>query len=114
MLGIAAVVVAAMPAVSLAQLGPHGMMRGAYRGMPYGQFCPGRGWGPYGARKAVKNVDEARQVMESYFAPLREGVRTGKIEEKPLYFEVEILGKDGALIDKAIVDKRTGRIRSIY
>ncbi len=113
MLGIAAVVVAAMPAVSSAQPGPHGMMRG-YRGMPYGQFCPGRGWGPYGARKAVKNVDEARQVMESYFAPLQEGVRTGKIEEKPLYFEVEILGRDGALIDKAIVDKRTGRIRSIY
>jgi hypothetical protein len=85
-----------------------------YRGMPYGQFCPGRGRGPYGVRKPVTTVDEAKQVVESYFAGLRENVKTGKIEERNLFFEVEILNQEGALIDKTIVDKRTGRIRSIY
>jgi hypothetical protein len=85
-----------------------------YRGMPYGHFCPGRGQGPYGVRKPVRTIDEARQVIESYFAGLGENVKTGRIEEKSLFFEVEIVNQDGALIDKTIVDKRTGRIRSIY
>jgi hypothetical protein len=62
----------------------------------------------------VRSVEEAKQVIETYFASMGENVGTGKIEEKGLFFEVEILDKDGALMDKAIVDKRTGRIRSIY
>ena len=85
-----------------------------YRGMPYGHFCPGRGRGPYGARRAVRTPEEAKQVVDAYFSSLGEGVGAGKIEERRFFFEVEILNKEGALIDKAIVDKRTGRIRSIY
>lgn len=105
------------PAVASAQggRGPHGGEGPCpYRGMPYGQYCPGGGWGPYGARKAVRTAEEAKQVVEAYFAPLKKGVRAGKIEERPLYFEVEIIDKQGVSIDKTIVDKRTGRIRSIY
>jgi hypothetical protein len=85
-----------------------------YRGMPYGHFWAGRGRGPYGKRIPVATSDEAKQVIESYFAGLGENVKTGKIEEGRRFFEVEILNQDGALIDKTIVDKRTGRIRSIY
>jgi hypothetical protein len=85
-----------------------------YRGMPYGHFCPGRGRGPYGASRPVRTLEEAKQVVDAYFSSLGEGIGTGKIEERRLFFEVEILNKEGSLIDKAIVDKRTGRIRSIY
>ena len=36
------------------------------------------------------------------------------IKEREWFFEAEILDKNNALIDKVIVDKRTGRIRSMY
>ena len=36
------------------------------------------------------------------------------MEERRWYFEVEITDPEGKLVDKLIIDKRTGRIRSIY
>jgi hypothetical protein len=99
-----------MPMASVAQPGGHG----SYQNMPYGHFCPGMGMGPYGMRKAVRTADEAKQVIEGYFSSTGQALHCGKIAEKNLYFEAEILDQNGALVDKAIVDKRTGRIRSIY
>ncbi len=107
---IAALAIVLLPVASTAQPGGHG----GYRGMPYGHFCPGMGMGPYGARMRVGSVDEAKQLIERYFASTGQDVHCGKIEEKDLYFEAEILDRNGTLIDKAIIDKRTGRIRSIY
>jgi hypothetical protein len=85
-----------------------------YRGMPYGHFCPGRGRGPYGKRRVVKTADEAKLLVETYFSSIGKDVRIGRVEERRIFYFVEILGSDGTLIDRAIVDKRTGRIRSIY
>ncbi len=105
-----AVMLLTVPILSWAQ--PEG--HGPYRGMPYGHFCPGMGMGPYGVRKAVRTADEAKQVVDRYFSSRGEALHCGKVEEKDLYFETEILDDKGVLVDKAIVDKRTGRIRSIY
>jgi hypothetical protein len=106
----------AVPAISHAQpMGPHGMMgQGMYRGGPYGNYCPGMKWGPYGVRRPVKTAAEAKEVIETYLAGNDRGARVGKIVAKDLYFEAEILDRNGKLIDREIVDKRTGRIRSIY
>ena len=87
---------------------------GMYRGMPYGQFCPGPRSRPYGAPKAVGTANEARQVIESYYMGCGQHLRCGKVEEKTGYFEADMLDHEGAVVDKVIVDKRTGRIRSIY
>jgi hypothetical protein len=87
---------------------------GMYRGAPYGDYCPGSGWGPYGARKAVRTVGEAKEILEKYFSTSGKAIQVGKIEWKRGYFEAEILDADGKPIDRAIVDRRTGRIRSIY
>lgn len=88
---------------------------GWYEGRPYGDFCPGRRWGgPYGVRKRVRTVDEAKQVIEQYFAARQKNVTVGRIEERKWFFLAEILDKDGTVVDETIVDKRTGRIRSIY
>jgi hypothetical protein len=62
----------------------------------------------------VRTAAEAKQVIETYLAGNTQGARVGKILEKDLYFEAEILGRNDRLIDRQIVDKRTGRIRSIY
>jgi hypothetical protein len=86
-----------------------------YEDRPYGQFCPHRRWGgPYGVRKPVGTVDEARQVIEQYFAFRQRAVAVGKIEERKWFFLAEILDQNGSVVDETIVDKRTGRIRSIY
>ncbi len=102
-----------VPAVAEAQ-----MMRGPgwYQGgPPYGHSCPGPRWGrPYGARRPVASPDEAKQVIETFFSSRGQTVTTGKVEERQWYYEVEVLDASGAIMDKVIVDKRTGRLRSIY
>jgi hypothetical protein len=75
---------------------------------PYG----GTKNGGYGEKKAVTTKEEALKSLKEYFG--KRDVRIGEIAEKEFYFEAEIRDRNNALIDKVIVDKRTGRIRSIY
>lgn len=79
---------------------------------PYGGYKKGTTDTTYGERRPVSSVAEARKVLREYFA--KKNVKIGEIKEKDLYFEAEILDKSGQVIDTVIVDKRTGRIRSIY
>jgi len=103
-------VVLTLPAVSVGQP----MRRGMYRGAPYGHYCPGRRWGPYGVKKPVATAEQARQVIDTYLADNAQKLTVGDITEKNWYFEAEILDRDKTVIDRVIVDKRSGRIRSIY
>jgi len=79
---------------------------------PYGDYKKGAADKGYGEKRPVATIEEARQVLAEYFA--KKDVRIGEIREKELFFEAEIRDKNNNLIDKVIVDKRTGRIRSIY
>jgi hypothetical protein len=109
------IVFLAVPAVSEAQgMGPQGMGGRMHGGGPYGNYCPGMQWGPYGVRKPVKTAGEAKQAIETYLSGNEDGLHVGKIEEKSLYFGAEILDRNNKIIDRLIVDKRTGRMRSIY
>lgn len=106
-------VVCVIPLASFAQPWRHGM-GDMYERPPYGQFCPGMRGDPYGARRPVRTAEEAKQLLEKYFEGTGKKVGIGAIDERRWFFIAEVLDKKGALIDKAIVDKRTGRIRSIY
>jgi uncharacterized membrane protein YkoI len=66
----------------------------------------------YGEKKPVTTEKEARAALEEYYEGKE--VEVGKIEEKELYFEAEVLDKKGKVTDRVIIDKRTGRVRSIY
>ncbi|MHC1697614.1 MAG: hypothetical protein AB9919_06060 [Geobacteraceae bacterium] len=79
---------------------------------PYGDYCdgPGRGW--YGAKKGVDSAGEAKRILQDYYA--NENVTIGKIVKKDYYFEAEILDRNNRIVDRVIVDVRTGRIRSIF
>jgi hypothetical protein len=77
---------------------------------PYGRSAPGDG-GRYGAKAPVKTAEEARKRLEAYYDD--EDLVVGKVSEKPLYFEASVKHKDGRLVDRVIIDKRSGRIRSI-
>jgi hypothetical protein len=107
---IALLIIIMAPLPAAAQHGSRGM----YKGAPYGHFCPGMGMGPYGVRRAIKTAAEAKKVIETYFSSLGQSVRIEKVEERQWYFEADVLDQDGATMDRVIVDRRTGRIRSIY
>ena len=68
--------------------------------------------GDYGQKQKIRSSPEARNVLKKYFAG--KDLIIGEVVEKKLYFEADIMDRKGAVIDKVIVDKRTGRVRSIY
>jgi hypothetical protein len=66
----------------------------------------------YGQRRAVTNVHEAGRIMGQYYHG--RDVRIGPIAERDLFYQADVRDRRGALVDKIIIDKRTGRMRSIY
>ena len=68
-------------------------------------------WGWYGARKSVPSAEEARRDLTDYYSD--SGAKIGKITDKSTYFEAEIFGNDKKLMDRVVIHKRSGRIRSI-
>lgn len=82
------------------------------RSSPYGTYKRGTADSGYGEKRPVSSASEARRVLEGYFSG--KGVKVGKVREKDLFFEADIIDRNGEVVDRVIVDKRTGRIRSIY
>jgi hypothetical protein len=41
-------------------------------------------------------------------------VRIGPVIERDIFYQADVRDPRGVLIDKVIIDKRTGRMRSIY
>jgi hypothetical protein len=107
---LAAAVLAPLPL--LAQHGGWGP--GWYEGSPYGRSCPSHHGGPYGSRSVVKTADEAKQAVEKYFAASPQSVQVTIVAERRRFYIAEITEADGTLVDKLLIDKRSGRIRSIY
>jgi hypothetical protein len=75
---------------------------------PYGSTNEGL----YGQRRVVVSKEDARRILKQYF--LRRDIKIGAIWERKFYFEAEIRDRNGNLLDIVLIDKRTGRIRSIY
>jgi hypothetical protein len=105
-------------------MGP-GMMGPGYGygyGMGPGMMGPGYGWqyGPgYGPQneQPQKPLDkeQAKQQVENYLKSTRNpNLKLGKIEEKGNDYVVDIETKGGSLVDKLLVSKDTGWMRSAY
>jgi hypothetical protein len=75
---------------------------------PYGSTNEGL----YGQRRVVLSKEDARRILKQYF--FRRNVKIGAIRERKFYFEAEIRDNKGDLLDIVLIDKRTGRIRTIY
>ncbi len=85
---------------------------GAEDASPYRGHKKGAAETGYGEKRPVTTVEEAQKALTEYFA--KKDVNIGEIREQELFFEAEIRDKSNNLVDKVIVDKRTGRIRSTY
>ena len=77
---------------------------------PYGAYCPKRHADRYGARQPVDNAAEARERLLQLFGAQ---VTVTDLEERPRHFKANIVDKNGKLLDTVIIDRRSGRIRSI-
>jgi hypothetical protein len=65
----------------------------------------------YGASQPVATAEEARTLLLNYFAAQEYTV--SEVTEKRWGFRAEIIGKDGKVVDRVMIDKRSGRIRSL-
>ena len=77
----------------------------------YNGYCNNQNRGWYGARKSVNSIEQARRDIVEYYAGT--DVTVGRVIEKSGYFEAEILDNGNKLVDRVIIHKRSGRIRSI-
>lgn len=62
----------------------------------------------------MTTAEQARQILEKPLALRGQGLHTGTIFDRAGYFELELLGGNGLPVDHVIVNKRSGRVRSIY
>ncbi len=119
--------------------GGYGMMTGPGWGMGHGMMGPGYEMGPgrmgpglrdrsmgparrepgywqqpLQERRQLEEKD-ARSIVENYIRSTRNpNLELGKLKDAGNVFEAEIVTKDKSLVDKVLVDKNTGRMRSTY
>lgn len=79
--------------------------------VPYGAYCPNRRTDHYGARQPVRTGPDARERLLQFFGA--DEVSIANLVERPRHFRADILDKQGKLLDTVIIDRRSGRIRSI-
>lgn len=95
--------------------GPHGPGMG--RGMgpdtppPFGAYCPKRHADQYGARQPVLTIEDARERLSRFFGIDPSRIR--RLEERRQVFLAEITDPEGRPVELIVIDRRTGRIRSI-
>lgn len=96
-------------------MGP-GMMGGYGYGMGPGMMG-GYGRGSRFYRYGEKSVDmkEAQTMMNDYLASMKNpNLKVGKIKDAGDDYEAEILTKENSVVDKVLIDKNTGWMRSAY
>ena len=103
--------------------GGYGMMGPGYEmgpgmmGPGYGyRYAPRYGYGPQHRQPSKPlSEDQAKQEVENYLSSTRNpNLKMGKIEDEGNNYEVNIETKDGSLVNKILVDKDTGYMRSAY
>ena len=96
-------------------MGP-GMMGYGY-GMGPGMMGPGYGYNQqYQQPQRPVTEKDAKGIVENYLNSTRNpNLKLGKIKDEGSAFEVDIVTKsNGTLVDKVLVSKDTGWLRSVY
>ncbi len=86
-------------------------------GMGPGMMGPGYGNNqPYRQPQRSINEKDAKRIVENYLNSTRNpNLKLGKIKDEGSSFEVQIVTKNNdSLVDKVLVDKNTGWLRSAY
>lgn len=81
-----------------------------------GWYCPWMGQqtgSPVAKPGQPLSADQAKALVEQDIRA-NPNLKAGKVTEKDGAFEVEVVTKDGSLVDKIQVNKQTGWFRSAY
>lgn len=85
---------------------------------PYcgGWYGPGYGYGPqYQQPQKPMTKKDAEALVGNFLQSTgNPNLKLGKTQDEGSTFEVEIVTKNNSLVDKILVDKRTGWMRSTY
>jgi hypothetical protein len=94
----------------------YGMGPGMMGGGMMGPGMMGPGSGPqYQQPQRALTEEEAKQVLGNYLNSMRNpNLKLGNIKDMGNSYEAEILTKDDSLVDRVLVDKYTGGMRSVY
>lgn len=76
---------------------------------PYGAYCPLCGEYGYCTKQPTKK--EITDALKSYYS--KKGLRVVLIKQDGRFAEAEVY-KDGEIVDRILLDSKTGRMRSIY
>ena len=80
----------------------------------YGQYWQSEKWGWYGAKRTVSTPADAQHILEQFLIHHQRDVRVVRMREKAHFFVAEIINGKGVMVDLILIDKRTGRMRSMY
>jgi hypothetical protein len=91
-------------------------MMGGNGGYGKGPGMMGGGYGPQSqpTDKSI-NAKEAEVMMKDYLKSSRNpNLKLGKIKDIGYAFEAEIRTRNNALVDRVLIDKTTGDVKSAY
>jgi hypothetical protein len=89
---------------------------GYQQGQQRGWYCPwmgSQGGSPVAKPGKPLSADQAKAMVEQQIGG-NPNLKAGKVTEKDGAYEVDIVTKDGSLVDKIQVNKQTGWFRSVY
>jgi hypothetical protein len=99
-------------------MGPGMMGSGGHQayGMGADMMNPNDGNGPqHRQNQTYLDSKAADRIFEDYLKSRHNpNLKLGEIKDEGSFFEAKLLTKDNSLVDKLIVDKNTGRMRSAY
>ena len=99
-------------------MGPGMMHDGNYRNYDMGPGMMGQGYENepqyYQNQKYLDKKDAERIFEDNLNSRHNPNLKLGAIKDQGSSFEADLLTKDNSLVDKLIVDKNTGRMRSAY
>jgi hypothetical protein len=63
----------------------------------------------------ILTKEQAAQIAQAHLQAVgNPNLKLGEVTEFEPYYEAGIVTKDGSLVEKLLVDKRTGWLRSVY
>ena len=78
---------------------------------PYGAYCAKQHCDQYGRRQPLKTRQDAIERLQSFFQVPLQQVKIS--DESRFWYLADILAPSGTTREQVLIDKRTGRIRSI-
>ena len=95
------------------EMGGHGVMSLRHRFGPTGEL----GWHSMGFAVSGLTLakDQAAQFAQAHLQAIgNPNLKVGDLRDLEAYYEAPILTGDGSFVERLLVDKRTGWVRSVY